>query len=47
MGVFLWARYPCTVAKLKDGNAALTGSARCGYLGSKGTYGGKVMRRPK
>ena len=19
----------------------------CGYLGSKGTYGGKVMRRPK
>ena len=22
-------------------------ASRCGYLGSKGTYGGKVMRRPK
>jgi len=26
---------------------ALSLAAPCGYLGSKGTYGGKVMRRPK
>ena len=24
----------------------LLGAYRCGYLGSQGTYGGKVMRRP-